>query len=227
MITGMNGDAMDLPFPSDDEVLGQWCDFKASWWEKYVPVELWPSGLTGLPSSTDRPGYQRINRQDVFALAADNTPQGRVGLLLGAYIWGTGPSAFLVGRRARTFTRTDIDEIGQRLQAVDRLLASEGPIAAYASLTRGAPNSIRFLGPAFFTKYMYFAAGHLTDVSPSPLILDRKVARALRKAHAGWSIGTHGWSADTYGRYLDYAHGLAVRQRVSPGAVELALFRSP
>src|SRR3954454_2330688 len=83
MITGMNGDAMDLPFPSDDEVLGQWCDFKASWWEKYVPVELWPSGLTGLPSSTDRPGYQRINRQDVFALAADNTPQGRVGLLPG------------------------------------------------------------------------------------------------------------------------------------------------
>ncbi|HVI36382.1 MAG TPA: hypothetical protein VM684_09145, partial [Gaiellales bacterium] len=70
-----------------------------------------------------------------------------LGLLLGAYIWGTGPSAFLVGRRARTFTRTDIDEIGQRLQAVDRLLASEGPIAAYASLTRGAPNSIRFLGP--------------------------------------------------------------------------------
>src|SRR4051812_30308106 len=160
MITGMNGDAMDLPFPSDDEVLGQWCDFKASWWEKYVPVELWPSGLTGLPSSTDRPGYQRINRQDVFALAADNTPQGRVGLLLGAYIWGTGPSAFLVARPPRPFPRPDIGQNGPPPQAVYRPLGSEGPIAAFAHLPPGPPNPHPIPRPTFLPKYMYFAAGH-------------------------------------------------------------------
>src|SRR4051794_33771547 len=107
MINSMNGDEMGAQFPSDDEVLDQWCDFKAAWWQKYVAAELWPDGLKGLPPSPDRPGYQRITRRDVFALASDKTPRGRVGLLLGAYIWGTGPSAFLVGRRARTFTRTD------------------------------------------------------------------------------------------------------------------------
>ncbi|KQS69835.1 hypothetical protein [Modestobacter sp. Leaf380] len=226
MINSMNGVGVALQFPSDDEVLGQWCDFRAAWWEKYVPAEIWPDTLKRLPPSDHRRGYQRITRRDVFALASNDTPRGRVGLLLGAYIWGTGPSAFFVGRRARTFTRTDIDTIGQRLRAADRLLADTGPSAAYASLTRGAANSIPFLGPAFFTKYLYFVAGHRTDVSPAPLILDRKVARALRKTSPDWLLGNTGWSSDTYGRYLAYANDLAATHQISPGAVELALFRN-
>lgn len=226
MNSSMNGVGVALQFPSDDEVLTQGCEFKAALWQKYVPVELWPDTLKQLPPSDHRPGYQRITRRDVFALASDDTPRGRVGLLLAAYIWGTGPSAFLVGRRARTFTRTGTDTIGQRLQAADRLLADAGPGAAYASLTRGAANSIPFLGPAFFTKYLYFVAGHRTGVLPAPLILDRKVARALRKTNPDWLLGTTGWSSDTYGRYLDYAGDLAATHEVSPGAVELALFRS-
>ena len=75
--------------------------------------------------------------------------------------------------------------------------------------------------------YLYFAAGQRTKIRPSPLILDRKVAGGLRAAKPDWTIPANGWSADTYGRYLDYADELAAVHRVSPGAVELALFRTP
>jgi hypothetical protein len=56
-------------------------------------------------------------------------------------------------------------------------LADDGAVAAYRQL-RGA---IQGLGPAFFTKFLYFAGDALTDVPrPRPLILDQRIARVLR-----------------------------------------------
>jgi hypothetical protein len=52
-------------------------------------------------------------------------------MLLAAYIWWTGPSAFLVGRRVRVFTRTPLLDAGKRLVAAADLLHTSGPVAAY------------------------------------------------------------------------------------------------
>ncbi|GHE06843.1 8-oxoguanine DNA glycosylase OGG fold protein [Klenkia taihuensis] len=207
---------------SQEQVMAQAVDFRASWWERYVPGEWWPQSLVRLPGAPGHPGYQRVTRQDLFDLAAAaHSPEGRVGLLLGCYLWGTGPSAFLVGRRARTFTRTPLTVVAERLARVDEVMATEGPVAAYASMTRGGPNAVAYLGPAFFTKYLYFTGA---DLPRRPLILDRKVAAAFGHMDPPWNIGSYGWGSVTYERYLHRAEALAAEHGVSGDAVEHGLF---
>src|SRR5215212_4093010 len=116
-----------LRIRSADEVLTQGCAFKPSWWRRYVEPPWWPVALDRLPEVSGRPGYRWITRQDVFALAGDASPEGRVGLLLGAFVWGTGESAFLVGRRVRVFTRTPLETLGKRLVDAADLLHTAGP----------------------------------------------------------------------------------------------------
>jgi len=220
-----------MPLPrvcSEDEVLAQGFAFKASWWSRYVEPPWWPDGIDELPDDPARPYHQRIARQDVFNMAADRSPEGRFGLLLAAYIWGTGTSAFNVGRRVRGLTRTQPGEVGDRLVAAADLLEAEGPVAAYASLQAGSSNHIKFLGPAFFTKYLYFAAGHPTTVKPQPLILDKFVARSVNAVFDGWTLRDHGWSARTYGQYLTLAAEQTRKAGppATPAGVEMALFQA-
>jgi len=191
--------------------------------DKYADQPWWPTALDDLPAAPSRLGYQWITRRDVFTLAADKSPIGRVRLLLASYIWGTGDSAFLVGRRVRTFTRTPLVDVGARLDAA-RLLETDGPVAAYDSLVRGNRNHIAFLGPAFFTKYLYFAAGETPDIDPPPLILDRLVARGLSAGFDEWSLRASGWPAATYGRYLQFAAEQAAATG-TPAGFELSLFQ--
>ena len=108
------------------------------------------------------------------------------------------------------------------------MLTSDGPVAAYASMLRGTPGHIKFLGPSFFTKYLYYADGTTPAVTPAPLILDQFVARGLNTTDpAVWDLPDNNWSAATYSRYLDWA---AERARAAgPGhpaaGVELGLFQ--
>lgn len=219
---------MTLPLVTDTEVLGQGFSFRPSWWGRYVESPWWPEAVDRLPEVPGRPGYRRISRQDVFDLAADGSPEGRVGLLLASFMWGTGSSAFLVGRRARVFTRTPIEDVGARLVAATDLLHTDGPVAAYESLLARQSNHVKYLGPAFFTKFLYFAAGHPSAVTPQPLILDKLVARSLNAHFDGWAIRDNGWPARTYRRYLDLAaqHTAAAEPGSSPGGFEMALFRA-
>jgi len=199
-----DGDPL-LNLPTQDEVLDQGVRFKSTWWTKYIDDRWWPPSLDELAIDASHPGYQSITRRNVFGLAGDSTPQGRVRLLLAAYVWGTGSSAFLVGRRVRTFTRTPVSELEERLTRVDCVLRAQGPIAAYGSLLSGGENYIPYLGPSFFTKYLYFAAGHPPEIDPQPLILDRRVAQSINAAFAGWNLAQSGWPSTTYGKYLDLA----------------------
>lgn len=218
----------EIRVQSDSSVLAHAVAFRAAWWRRYVEPPWWPASLECLPECADRPGYHRLARQDLFDLAADPSPQGRVRLLVAVYAWGTGRSAFLVGRRARTFTKTaPLDLVGERLVRAADLLTTSGPVAAYQSMLPRQPNHVKYLGPAFFTKYLYFTAGFPTAVKPQPLILDKYVALALNR-HYGWSLRTTGWSSSDYGRYLDLAAEKA--QAAGPGhsaaGFEMALFES-
>ena len=92
--------------------------------------------------------------------------------------------------------------------------------AAYASLWRGGDNRIKYFGPAFFTKWLYFSTYEdwVSNELP-PLILDARVANAL-----GW--WPYGWSASDYATYPERAEH--VRQLWCPDrgshVVEYALF---
>ncbi|CAM5576594.1 hypothetical protein SBADM41S_04923 [Streptomyces badius] len=71
------------------------------------------------------------------------------------------------------------------------LLATDGAVAGYRRLS----GAIAGLGPAFFTKFLYFAGGAVVDApGPRPLILDQRIARVLRAytTRLGEGIGLEG-----------------------------------
>jgi hypothetical protein len=187
-------------WPSETVLLGQTATYRPVWWSRYLGDAV--AQLPGSPQ--DDAGYAEISRGDIIAMPKA-TPADLRHLLLAAYVWGTGSAAFLVRRRVRAFTKNRLsdEEFGARLQSASELVRTDGPVRAYASMLRGGQNSVRFCGPAFSTKFLYFSSFDPESTNPQPLILDRKVARSL-------GLGTTPWSSQTYGEYL----GLAVEASV-------------
>ena len=160
--------------------------FRPIWWTPRVSAE-WGSFLTELPA-LDR-GYRRINRADLVSAPTRGLPQA----LVSGYVWGTGSSAFLVGRRARVIRDNDETRIADCLQSVADQLRLGNPTDAYESMLRGHPNNLKHLGPSFFTKFLYAADAEGTRPGRA-LILDQFVAVALKDLD-GWDISRNGpWS---------------------------------
>ena len=103
----------------------------------------------------------------------------------------------------RAFT-TNVDVIEEVLTRVDQVLHNDGAVAAYASLMPDGENYLRFVGPAYFTKHLYFTGYRNGVPGPRPLILDARVARALSSRPGFAGLSSSGWSADTYRRYLEF-----------------------
>lgn len=99
------------------------------------------------------------------------------------------------------------------------------PASAFALLRPGNSNAIRYLGPSFFTKFLYFAGGGAPD-HPC-LILDRVVATRLRD-RCGWtSLHREGpWPAETYERYCGLLARWGQETGRAPDEIELKLFNS-
>lgn len=181
--------------------------------------------------------------------------------LVALYVWGQGTIGYGPHRLKEILSEPTIDYTLTEAAAVLReegglheqgalhnegALHEAGAVAAYRVL-RGA---VRGLGPAFFTKFLYFL-GLATDApappAPRALILDQRVARVLR-AHAArvgsdidlpsaadvaawiWSDG--GWTPHRYGVYLPWmaaaddqlaSSGIGWPES-SPDLLELAFF---
>ncbi|MEU2281044.1 hypothetical protein ABZ614_03555 [Streptomyces sp. NPDC013178] len=208
-------------FQDRDEVLGQAIPFDRARWLPLLPgPDWWPAELDDCPAAAGRP---RVDRRTVFSIARrSDTTEGRRHLLTAALVWGTGTQARSVARRARVFAENSAGDIDARLAAALGVLREEGAVAAYYAFNNDS--RIKFLGPAFFTKVLYFA-GHEQCVGAwRPLILDRYVALALRAADTGEKWRTGGWTTPRYGRYLSLVHDHARRVGVLPDQVEAALF---
>jgi hypothetical protein len=207
--------------PGREEVLGQKIPFDRARWLPLLPSpDWWPPELDNRPTVTGRP---RVDRSTVFGIARRaDTAEGRRHLLTAALIWGTGTRARSVARHARVFAESSPRDIDARLEAAMGILREEGAVAAYYALNN--EQRIRFLGPAFFTKVLYFA-GHERCVGAwRPLILDRFVALALRAADPGEKWRGGGWTTPRYSRYLALAHDHAQRAGVLPDQMEAAWF---
>ncbi|WP_234538374.1 hypothetical protein [Streptomyces shenzhenensis] len=210
-----------IPVPSRDEVLGQAIPFdRARWLTRLPSVDWWPPELDDCPTVA---GRRRVDRNTVFAVARrSDTVEGRRHLLTAALVWGTGTKARSVARRADIFAAASAEDIDARLQAALGTLREEGPVAAYYAFNND--QRIKYLGPAFFTKVLYFAAHEPGAAAWRPLILDRFVALALRAEDTGEKWRTSGWTTPCYGRYLSFAYERAQRAGVLPDQIEAALF---
>lgn len=163
----------------------------------------------------------QITRQDAFDLTRSvSTPREAIQCYVAICAWGAGPRAWLVGRRARVLRENK--DVGERLLA--EMLLAENPVASYIEFRHGGENRLLHLGPAFFTKIIYFAA-YDEHVLLNPLILDRYVAAAIRDiADLGWPR-TWNWTASQYEQYLMVAMDWAAKWDSQPDVVEKTLFR--
>ncbi|MGE2728982.1 hypothetical protein ACQI4F_05875 [Mycolicibacterium vaccae] len=206
-----------MQFPTEEQVLAHGFRFRPAWWTPRVP-QGWGEFVEQLPAR-DR-GYRIITRADLLDAA---TSHGLPQTLLAGYVWGTGDSAFLVGRRARVFRDNDPQRVVDALAAVAESLRAGDTVGAYASMLRGRPNYLKQLGPSFFTKFLY-AAEARSGRPGRALILDQFVAVTLRTVDK-WNIPRNGpWEPSTYERWLDHAHALATGD-IRADAVEMAYFK--
>jgi hypothetical protein len=203
------------------------------------PVTAWHC-LPSLPEAILDRG--RVSRGDILSIGEQvRTGQlSPVVLLAASFAWGSG----LTGYGPRRY-RDIIDAAGPRLepslqQALEAIYQDPGspdPIAGYAQLYGGydpdhrAPAGqgpwcrLHKFGPAFFTKFLYFA-------TPGALILDHRLAGAVHDLSGlphlltqdGRSVA---WTPYRYAVYLHWMRQTADTVGVWPEMLELTLFQPP
>jgi hypothetical protein len=179
----------------------------------------WPQGrwsasfpdgaLPELPARLDRAAVRAA------CAAAPCGPEAARQAFLAVMAWGYGNVGYGPWRTTRILDPGVNPTAGQRLAESAAELLSAGPLAAYRHL--GGKGRLRWLGPAFGTKYLYFCPQ--PDAQRPALILDRPVARWLAD-HIGIELDPVPWAPDTYARYLDLMREWADALGVAPDVVE-------
>jgi hypothetical protein len=199
----------DWAVPSDPratKVANQKIDICDQWWS----TEIYRLGLDGTP-----PASPSLTRAEVWS------PDDDVfSLLWRALAWGAGPR--LRNNRRRLHSIAQDQEGARKLLTAAADESHHDPERAYRLLMPNGRPAIRYLGPAFLTKFLYFAGGG--DPVHRCLILDERVARSVR-GHCGatW-FPIRGWYPETYAWYCDQlAEEATVRGRAAD-EIELLLF---
>ncbi|WP_189671299.1 8-oxoguanine DNA glycosylase OGG fold protein [Promicromonospora soli] len=201
------------------------------WWNR----TLTDSGL-GRFSVTSDPngsGELQLTRGSLFGLATavgpDTDDDAYLNLLWHILAWGSGPKVRNNGRRIAAFADPAEARANVALLRQSAEHARSGNTAdAYRTLIRPGKAAIPYLGPSFFTKYLYFAGNGAA--SHPCVILDERVAISLH--HAGWSSlppRRANWYTATYVAYCEllarWADELTTSAtHVAPDQIERALF---
>ncbi|MEV0539705.1 hypothetical protein [Nocardia salmonicida] len=186
-----------------------------AWWNDSLRSRGLPgSPVIGTNESGTRVDYGRakITRGDVFRLAGtiEDSPEDRLRLLWHALAWGAGGHVRLVHKRMDAVAR-DRSRIALRLGAAAAASRTD-PRRAFDILYPDNTSLVPYLGPSFFTKFLYFAGAGALD-HPC-LILDARVAGALKRAGCT-SLSARGpWPSETYARYC----GLLTRWATTVGS---------
>jgi hypothetical protein len=175
---------------------------------------------------------EEIDRGEVCRVV---TAKLREGCILPAFvtamIWGYGTAGYgptrvrwvLTGVRGRgamsAAVRTDVAE---RLQAAANVVRDEGAVEGFRYMNNAG--HIKYLGPAFFTKWLYFASAtsRPDDLNAAP-ILDKQVKDWLATSAA---IRLNINKTVEYGRYVELltAWGSQAPTTRTPVQVEKAIF---
>lgn len=173
------------------------------WWNTSLSERGLAGGpVTGIAADgrTVDTGRCNITRGHVFDLSpqASTDPVAAQRLLWHALAWGSGLKYRLNHQRMNSIA-ADAARLSDALVTAAGQ-AADDPIAAYRSLYPNDSTLITGLGPAFLTKYLYFAGQ--SDTAQPSLILDSRVAASL--VRLGWTSLHPGgaWPAVTYERYL-------------------------
>lgn len=196
------------------EALGRPAQAAIPWprerWEAAFPAHR--DLLANLPGRLDRKvvGSVCANAGTSDSAAAD--------AFLAAMIWGYGSVGYGPWRVRRQFDANA--GLPGLLRAFADVVAQRGAVAAYDEM---ATNRVRFLGPAFGTKYLSFVPQN--EKFHPALIHDAVVSRAIHNAGGPrWSPST--WRTATYGEYVQSMSCWAADLKVAPTELEWIVFGS-
>jgi hypothetical protein len=214
--------------PGSSVVMGHAVSVNCDRWKSELNARRLPPAQGKLAGS----GPTSVTRKEVFDFG-DQAPEVESALQLLYYslAWGLGARAPRLHQRLDGLA-ANRKKAGKLLMAAWTLVQDGAPPSdAYRTLTtdRGA-GRIPWLGPAFSTKFLYFAQG--SAAHPRHIILDQVVSKNLRQ-DAWPQAPTAGWWPETYerycgllGRWADQAgERLDGARRVRPDEIEITLFR--
>lgn len=207
----------------EERAYDNWAKYRSEWWTRYFTdglAHFWPPQLD--QAEVDSNAYRWVSRSDVFGIAAADSEHRELHTAVAAYVWGIGKNAYSVGRLVRAFT-ANAESVEDNLRAAAATLFSDGAVAAYESMLSGGAAQTKFMGPAYFTKFLFFIGYQNPSVTGlRPLILDKRVATALRaRGVFGPKAGDGDWPSNLYERYLTYCKE---QNAADPEAVEADLF---
>lgn len=202
--------------PAERVVRSQGFDYLTRHW-----TDRWPRRLP-IPAALSGPERVSVSRSELFAMAAEaSSIESVLSLYVSVCAWGTGTKAQRVARVVKPLHEDGaLDALQRSLQAA----RSVDPVEAYRRLNLRDEDRIKGFGPAFFTKWLYFAAYDDPERHERrpPLILDARVAKAL-----GWPPVSGRWPSSAYAEYLETATEInaAWSPSSSRHVVEYALFK--
>ncbi|MEU2488818.1 MULTISPECIES: 8-oxoguanine DNA glycosylase OGG fold protein [Streptomyces] len=207
----------------------------------YVPstwmaVAPWPTTFADRAAAASA----SVSRAEVVAaVRAAEQSESWAEAFVATQVWGYGVTGYGPYRTRQVLAQSGAEDVVT--EAVS-LLVDKGAVAAYEALS-----TLDGLGPAFLTKFLYFAGLALPEVKgPRPLILDSVLAGVLRR-HAmkvGRAVGYEwseaitkriwrdsGWSSHRYDVYLRWMYAAndrlvaaSINWPAAPDVLELALF---
>ncbi|MFI1415695.1 hypothetical protein ACH4Y0_38125 [Streptomyces sp. NPDC020707] len=209
---------------------------------RWAQITPWPGAL----APTSAGGDAAVSRAEVASAVADALRREALQeALVATYVWGKGKRGTPGGSGPSTLHKIlAFDGLDTALATAVTALRKHGAPQAYAALQGQVPG----LGPAFFTKFLYFTGIALPPAhEPRPLILDRVLSRRLRSiavavgresrhdvdgSVAAWVWSDSSWSAHRYQVYLSFMHAAANQlaegnswpSGTAPDLLECALF---
>jgi hypothetical protein len=147
------------------------------------------------------------------------SPEERRPFFISIMAWGYGRAWGGPWRVRQMLSDPHADD---KIRRAIELVRTEGAVAAYSALAHDGDAHVKWLGPSFGTKLLYFA-GYGSDSMPKPLILDRLVGGALDEFKIYIDYNT--WDRAGYERYVALAGKVADKTGREPHDVEWWLFR--
>ncbi|ABK02373.1 hypothetical protein Arth_0976 [Arthrobacter sp. FB24] len=201
-------------YDRSEHILNHGFDLGTAWWKIELRKAAWtPSGPLAEPTES-----VRIDRRRLFGMASEihTGDIDPVDFTLSVVLWGSGSSRR--NNRARIQSIVDVEGRVALRQALE--LASTDAEASFAAFRTNGRNAFAYLGPAFFTKLMYFAGAG--SKSHDAYIVDHRVLQTLSRTPAGAGLrAIHNYGPNTYRRACSALEVIASAARVS-GCPELA-----
>lgn len=153
--------------------------------------------LSGLPQGA-------IDRSDAIELTGEvNDEESAVRAFLISMIWGYGPVGYGPYRSRRVLNSPDAPA---RLLKVARIAQTAGGLKAFEHIEvqrRADRAYLKYLGPAFGTKYLYFLTASVGPANTTP-VMDAVVRRWFRKNVPDASMNVLYWDTESYAAFLDH-----------------------